>query len=58
MADEEAEQDSCPVDNVRETTVELKNRLEELQAALRDGPGPAEQSSSEFCQQFCTVSCM
>lgn len=55
MADE-AEQDSCPVDNIRETTVELRKRLEDLQAALRDGTGSAVQSSSEFCQQFCTVS--
>ncbi|XP_037542024.1 zinc finger protein 292 [Nematolebias whitei] len=55
MADEEAEQDSCPVDSIRETTVELRKRLEDLQAALRDGTGSAVQSSSEYCQQFCTL---
>lgn len=56
MADEEAEQDPGPVDSIRETTEELRKRLEELQAVLRDGTGSVVLSSSEYCQQFCTVS--
>lgn len=56
MADEEADQDPGPVNSIRETIEELRKRLEELQAVLRDGSGSAVLSSSEFCQQFCTVS--
>ncbi|XP_062322917.1 zinc finger protein 292b [Osmerus eperlanus] len=53
MADEEAEQDRCARSDTSATIVSLRERLQELAVVLKDCADSGEQSSSQYCQQFC-----
>ncbi|XP_072296500.1 zinc finger protein 292b [Eucyclogobius newberryi] len=54
MADEEAEKDRDPKDDVNVVITELKQRLEELQeTAASESTDSRVQSSFKYCQDFC-----
>ncbi|KAG7460643.1 hypothetical protein MATL_G00200930 [Megalops atlanticus] len=54
MADGEAEQDRCAQSsNSAAAAAALRERLQELAAALKDSPDSPEQSASQYCQDFC-----
>ena len=55
MADEEAEQDLCARSDTSTTIVSLRERLQELAVVLKDCADSGEQSSSQYCQEFCQV---
>ncbi|XP_036405246.1 zinc finger protein 292b [Megalops cyprinoides] len=54
MADGEAEQDRCAQSSTSAAAAAaLRERLQELAAALKDSPDSPEQSASQYCQDFC-----
>lgn len=57
MADEEAEKDRGPENDVSVVIVGLKRRLQELQeVTVKESQDSPVQSSFNYCQDFCRVS--
>lgn len=56
MADEEAELDRSPEKGSDEAVLELRERLKNLEDALRQSSESTIQSSAIYCQEFCRVS--
>ena len=56
MADEEAEQDCSGQSGCSAVIEELRERLQELSAALKDSVDSPVQSATLYCQAFCQVS--
>ncbi|XP_064189532.1 zinc finger protein 292-like [Anguilla rostrata] len=55
MADEEAERERGTKIGTEKTILSLRERLQELDTALKDSPESPFHSATEYCQKFCEV---